>query len=86
MAFIFTIAIDTKDISILLKLTNYVSWFKFVSFIGLVLIIIDFIWAWRQVSQAKTESKEFKAENNTLKARIYDFQETKKQTATSGSK
>lgn len=85
VAFIFTVIIDANT-SALFSMARYVPSFKYLSFIGVVLIIIDFVWAWRQSSKTKNEADEFRHENNTLKARIYDFQESKKQTAPSGSK
>ena len=78
-AFIFTLAIDTDNTSALLSLYGYLPWFKYLSFIGVMLIVIDFVWSWRQISKAKQEVEEFRLENNTLKAKIYDIQETTKQ-------
>lgn len=83
MAFVFTIAIDTSA-SVLFKMASYVFLFKYLSLIGVLLVGIDLIWAWRLSRKSEDEAAEFKTENNTLKARIYDFQETKKETA--GSK
>ena len=77
-AFIFTVVIDSNT-SALFSMAGYVSLFKYVSFLGLLLIIVDFVWSWRQLSKSKQEVEEFRHENNTLKAKIYDIQETKKQ-------
>jgi len=86
-AFIFTVIIDTDNTSALLSVYGYLSWFKYLSFVGVILIVIDFVWTWRQLSKARQEVEESRHENNTLKAKIYDFQETKKPTPTvTGSK
>jgi hypothetical protein len=81
VAFIFTLVIDSNNMSTLLSLASYVSWFKYISFIGLTLIAVDFGWAWRQHIRSKNEVDEFRDENNTLKAKIYDLQETRKETS-----
>jgi len=78
IAFIFTIAIDSHDMSTLLSLAGYLPWFKYISFFGLILIAIDFAWSWRQQSKTKEEVEEFRHENNILKAKIYDIQEIRK--------
>jgi|SRR6185295_2852181 len=86
-AFIFTLFIDTDDTSALLSLYGYISWFKYLSFIGVILIAVDFVWSWRQISKVKQEVEEARHENNTLKAKIYDIQETKQPSPTAtGSK
>jgi len=86
-AFIFTVIIDTDNTSALLSVYGYLSWFKYLSFVGVILIVIDFVWTWRQLSKARQEVEESRHENNTLKAKIYDFQETKQPTPTvTGSK
>ncbi|SRR5258708_25623178 len=85
VAFIFTVVIDNNT-SLLFKTAGYVSWFKYLSFLGIVLITIDFVWSWQQNNKMKNEVDEFRLENNTLKAKIYDFQENKNQTVVTGSK
>ncbi len=86
-AFIFTLVIDTEDTSSLLSLYGYLGWFKYLSFIGVILIVTDFAWSWRYIIRARQEVEEFRHENNTLKAKIYDIQETKQPSSTAtGSK
>jgi hypothetical protein len=88
-AFIFTVVIDSNT-SALFSMAGYVHWFKYISFIGVVLIITDFAWSWRLHHRHEKESDEFRHENNTLKAKIYDFQEgpkeSSKQATPTGSK
>ena len=84
--FIFTVVIDS-NVSALFSMAGYVPVFKYASFVGVVLIVVDFIWSWRQLNKANQEVEEFRHENNTLKAKIYDIQETAKPAPTAtGSK
>src|SRR5260221_14177952 len=81
-AFIFTGIIDTDNTSALFSVYGYLAWFKYLWVVGVILIVIDFVWTWRQLSKARQEVEESRHENNTLKAKIYDFQETKPPTPT----
>lgn len=83
--FIFTIAID-RNTSMLFSMAGHVSTFKYLSFIGVLLLTIDIIWSLRQSGKTRKEVEEFKQENNTLKAKIYDFQETRKEVRSAASK
>ena len=58
-AFIFTVIIDTDNTSALLSVYGYLSWFKYLSFVGVILIIVDFVWTWRQLSRARQEVNDF---------------------------
>lgn len=82
LAFIFTIIMDsTNDTSFLFGLLKYISWFKYITFLGMVLIIIDFIWLWLDVRRQKKLDEEFRHENNVLKAKVYDMQQGMKSEA-----
>ncbi len=75
-AFIFTVMVDGHlD---LLGLLKFIPWFKFISFIGFVLLIIDFAWYWLDRRANNKAKQDLVKENNILKAKIYDFQETEK--------
>lgn len=76
LAFIFTLIMDsTNDTGFLLGLLKYIGWFKYVTFLGMVLIIIDFIWLWMDARKQKKSDEEFRHENNVLKAKVYDMQQ-----------
>ena len=80
-AFVFTIMVDGHlD---LLGLLKFIPWFKFISFLGLILFITDVVWFWLDKRANKKRQAELEKENNALKAKIYDFQEAAK---TSSSK
>jgi len=76
LSFIFTIVIDTTNsTSFLLGMLKYIGWFKYITFLGLVLILIDFVWLWMDGRQQKKAEEEFRHENNVLKAKVYDMQQ-----------
>jgi ABC-type transport system involved in cytochrome bd biosynthesis fused ATPase/permease subunit len=80
VAFIFTMMIS--DIGMALKIVPYISWFKYGTLLGLLLLVIDLIW-WMMESKASLKTQEeSRHENNTLKAKVYDLQETSKGAAT----
>ena len=76
-AFIFTLLIQYNT-SLLFKMVSYISWFKYGTFLGIVLLMIDAIW-WMQESKAIQKNEDAsRHENNTLKAKVYDLQEASK--------
>lgn len=76
-AFVFTLIVDSMQSNAigLLSLIKYIGWFKYITFLGLVLVLIDFIWLWRDSSKQKKQDEAFRHENNVLKAKVYDMQE-----------
>lgn len=77
ITFIFTLVLDTSA-TFLLSLVEYVSWFKYAAFLGLVMIVTEFIWAWQDHRSSDKKHEEMRLENNTLKAKVYDMQESDK--------
>ena len=84
VSFIFTILVDGHlD---LLGLLKFIPWFKYITFLGVALIAVDFVWFWMDRRAAKQREAELEKENSVLKAKIYDFQEaTKRQGPSKGS-
>lgn len=80
MLFIFTAYIDAQkeDLSVLLKVSSYLSLFKWGALLGLLLLIADASWWWIESRSASREREASRLENNTLKAKVYDFQESAK--------
>src|SRR4051812_24336191 len=76
LSFIFTIMVDGHID--LLGLLKYIPVFKYISALGLILIIVDFTWYWLDHRANQRKSSECLKENNILKARIYDYQEAEK--------
>ncbi len=77
LAFIFTLTIQYNT-SMLFKLVGYISWFKYGTFLGFLLVLVDFIWWWREGKAAAEKEEASRLENNTLKAKVYDLQESSK--------
>jgi hypothetical protein len=76
LSFIFSIVMDTTNsTSFLLGMLKYIGWFKYVTFLGVVLIMIDFIWLWMDGRRQKKAADESRHENNVLKAKVYDMQQ-----------
>lgn len=74
LAFVFTIVMESSA-SFLFKLVAFVGWFKYITFFGLALIIADFVWLWMDSRRQKKLDDDYRLENNTLKAKVYDLQE-----------
>lgn len=75
-AFTFTYLVDGHlD---LLGLLRYIPWFKYIAFLGVLMIVVDVAWYFIDWRTNQQETKELKDENTNLKARIYDMQETAK--------
>lgn len=70
-AFIFTIYIE----QIALSLLHILPWFKYITFLGLVMIITDFVWLWMDQRNFKKTEEASRHENNILKAKVYDLQQ-----------
>ena len=76
LAFIFTIIVDsTNSTTFLFGLLKYIGWFKYITFLGLAFILVDFIWIWMDTRNQKKQDDAFRHENNVLKAKVYDMQE-----------
>lgn len=79
IAFIFTLWISyTTSTSNLLSLLGYIGVFKFITFFGLLMMAADYVWLRLDLRNHKRELDAARLENNTLKAKVYDFQEAGK--------
>lgn len=75
-AFIFTLILQSNT-SLLLKMAGYVSTLKYVTLFGLILLVVDVVWAFKINRQVQQEKDALAHELNMLKARLYDIQEGK---------
>lgn len=73
-AFIFTVALDNNS-TLLFSMVSWVPSFKWITFFGLLLICIDFIWYWVAIKEITREKAALTHEVNTLKAKLFDLQE-----------
>lgn len=75
-AFIFTVMVDGHlD---LLGLLKYIPSFKYIAFIGVLLIVVDLVWYLTEKRTSRKSNDELTKENNVLKAKIYDLQQGNK--------
>jgi cell division protein FtsB len=76
IAFIFSLIVDySNSTTFLFGLLKYIAWFKYLTFLGLALIVTDFIWLWMDVRKQRKADESYRHENNVLKAKVYDLQE-----------
>lgn len=79
LAFLFTLWINfTNSATDLFSLLGYMPAFMYITLFGLLLIAADFIWLRIDLRNHKKELEAARVENNTLKAKVYDFQESAK--------
>jgi hypothetical protein len=76
VAFIFTLLI--QDFDFMMKIFQHIKLFKFITFFGIVLIAIDFVWSWIVNRDSQKEKAALTHELNTLKAKLFDLQEVAK--------
>lgn len=76
----FTFYIGSKniDFGVLAKLYSKMSLLKYGAIFGVVLFFVDFVWNWIETKNAEKEQEAMRLENNTLKAKVYDFQQAAK--------
>jgi hypothetical protein len=76
-AFIFTLLI--QDFNFLTRIYQYIKLFKFITFFGIILIIIDVVWSLIVNRDSQKEKAMLTHELNTLKAKLFDLQEIAKE-------
>jgi prolipoprotein diacylglyceryltransferase len=76
--FVIYIESQKEDLSVLYGLYSKISLLKYGAVLGIMLFIIDFAWTWYESRNARKEHDILRHENNTLKAKVYDFQEAAK--------
>ncbi|MGC1243575.1 MAG: hypothetical protein WA874_18420 [Chryseosolibacter sp.] len=79
-ALIFTIQLGNSS-SFLMSVFSWVPYFKWVTLLGVVLVIIDFTWAIASARESKRERAILSQEVNTLKAKMFDLQEQMSKTS-----
>lgn len=81
-ALIFTIQLGNSS-SFLMSMFSWVPYFKWVTLLGVVLMIIDFAWAIASAKESNREKSVLSQEVNTLKAKMFDLQEQMSKNASS---
>lgn len=77
-AFIFTVNLDNNS-TMLFSMVKYIPWFKYITLLGLILVIVDVIWSWKINRDSNKEKAALSHELNTLKAKLFDMQEVARQ-------
>lgn len=81
-ALIFTIQLGNSS-SFLMSMFSWVPYFKWVTLLGVVLMIVDFVWAIASAKESNREKSVLSQEVNTLKAKMFDLQEQMSKTPSS---
>ena len=79
LAYIFTILVD--GYLDLLGLLKYIPTFKYFALLGMIFLVADFTMFWRQHKANKKHEEELQKENMELKSKLYDFQESAKESS-----
>jgi hypothetical protein len=74
-AFIFTVVLDNNT-NLLFKMIGWVPSFKWITLLGVVLLGIDVMWALAIHKEWQKEKAALNHELNTLKAKLFDLQES----------
>ena len=75
-AFIFTLKLQNFDFA--MQTIKHISLFKYITFLGMILIATDFVWSWIVNRDLQKEKAALTHELNTLKAKLFDLQEVAK--------
>lgn len=73
-AFIFTVALGSNS-SFLISMFSWVPYFKWVTLLGVLLVVVDFVWASIATKDSNREKSALSHEINSLKAKMFDLQE-----------
>lgn len=72
-AYIFTVKI--QDFTFLTKIYEYINSFKYITLLGIFLVIADIVWSYVINNKHNKEKTALQNELNTLKAKLFDLQE-----------
>ena len=72
----FTIYME-RNASFLFDLIGKITLFKYGTLLGLILLLLDFLFSWQASKNANAEINNLQKEVNALKAKAYDLNEKK---------
>jgi hypothetical protein len=77
---IFSLYMDShkNDFTFLVEMQKKIWMIKYGSIIGVILLVVDFVWVMRDGKQQIQEKNALEHELNTLKAKLFDMQEAGK--------
>jgi ABC-type transport system involved in cytochrome bd biosynthesis fused ATPase/permease subunit len=76
---IFTIVVEKADLGFLIDLYGKIWLMRWGAILGLGLFSADVVWTWLESRNTTKEKDAMRHENNTLKAKVYDFQQAAKE-------
>lgn len=79
--FLFTLQVDSQkeNFQYLIKMQSNIHLFKYGSFLGFLLVLVDFGWTFFSNRTADAEKSKMQQDMNVLKAKLFDVQESGKQ-------
>lgn len=77
---IFTLYVDSKsgDFAFLTTMLGLLPLLKYGAMLGFALLVADIVWSWISSKDAESEKAVLTHELNTLKAKLFDYQEAAK--------
>ena len=78
MSFYIDYLTKKQDLGSLFTISKYAFLFKYLTFIGLVLIVYNYILSAKAIKDYKSENETLTKEMTTLKAKLFDLQEAAK--------
>jgi len=79
--FVIFVESQKEDLNLLYSLYSKLSLLRYGALLGFVLVIVDAIWHWMEMRALRREHEALRLENNTLKAKVYDYQQSGKEPA-----
>lgn len=76
---IFTIVVEKADLGFLMDLYGKIWLMRYGAILGIGLFVTDVVWTWLDYRNVTKEREVLRHENNTLKAKVYDFQQAAKE-------
>jgi hypothetical protein len=76
--FTFYVESNKNDFSFLSQMLKLMSYMKYGALLGLILLITDVVWDFKTSRDNEKEKDVLTHENNTLKAKLFDLQESTK--------
>lgn len=70
---------NKNDLGFMIEMLKWMSFMKWGAIFGLALLVLDVIWVYRSAGQNAKENAAVNHELNTLKAKLFDLQESAKE-------
>lgn len=74
--FVLFIEAQKEDLGLLYGLYSKIWMMRYGAMLGVLLVAVDITWNWIETRNAVREKDGMRLENNTLKAKVYDLQQS----------